>query len=381
MAGIYVHIPFCRHKCGYCNFFSVASLRKKDSLVRAIIQEARQKAVHFSGQIISTLYLGGGTPSMLSDADLFHILRTLQSEYSISADAEISLEVNPDDIGPERLYTWKEMGWNRLSIGIQSWHPDDLTFLERKHNQAQARKAVCQCKEAGFEDLSVDLIYGIPGQDLDRWRDNLAFFLETNVHHLSAYALTLEERTAYAHQVEKGRQQPPDDEAAFGHFCLLQEMMSEAGFLQYEVSNFARKEAYSRHNRAYWEGVPYLGLGPSAHSYDGSKRAWNVSGIQSYLDGIEEGDATEGFEMLQPADKVNEYLMTALRTIWGCRFKELIRLGGQGLLEETAGKIEPYILNGWALQKDDAWVLSREGLFHADGIAAELFVSSSWSEQ
>lgn len=373
MAGIYLHIPFCRHKCGYCNFFSVASLGKKKEVVEAMMKEASQKADFLSGRRIQTVYFGGGTPSLLEDVQLSRFLSIIRNAFHLEEDAEITMEVNPDDVDPFRLQEWGTMGINRLSIGIQSFYKEDLAFLERTHKQDQAARVVSLCREAGFENLSIDLIYGIPGQDPERWRNNLLYFLETGADHLSAYALTLEERTAYAHQVRKGKKTAPDDAAAFGHFGLLQEITAEAGFEQYEVSNFARNQAYSRHNRAYWDGAAYLGLGPSAHSYDGEKRWWNVSGIQSYIEGIAAGDATEAYEVLRPADRVNEYLMTSLRTMWGCRYQKIKYLGGDAFFNETAEKMQSYISRGWVIPMEDAWVLSPEGLFHADGIASALF--------
>ena len=343
-------------------------------MVDAIMKEASQRAGFFSGQPIETVYFGGGTPSLLEDEQLSHFLAIIRNAFHLQEDAEVTLEVNPDDVDPFRLQEWRAMGIKRLSIGIQSFHTEDLAFLERTHKQDQAARVVSLCREAGFENISIDLIYGIPGQDTERWRNNLLYFLETGADHLSAYALTVEGRMAYAHQVRMGKKNAPDDASAFRHFEILQELLTEAGFEQYEVSNFARNQAYSRHNRAYWNGAAYLGLGPSAHSFDGEKRLWNVAGIQSYINGVAADKATEGYEVLSQADRVNEYLMTSLRTMWGCGYQKLKDLGGETFLNETAKKMQAYISRSWVIPGEDAWVLSPEGLFHADGIASALFI-------
>lgn len=374
MAGLYFHIPFCRRKCAYCNFFSLASLRYASEFTNAIVAEIKGRKDALKGVRVDTVYFGGGTPSLLNTDALGSILNTIQKDYSISSEAEITMELNPDDISMEKLISWKAMGINRLSIGIQSFHPEDLDYLGRTHNMDQALEATRLCKVAGFSNLSIDLIYGIPGQDEDRWKENLSQFLNLGVAHLSAYALTLEEKTKYWNQVKKGERLAPPDEMAFQHFMILNEVLSAAGFEHYEISNLAKAGHYSRHNTAYWQNEPYLGFGPSAHSFDGISRSWNVSNLGMYIKKAPAGEATEGSEYLSRADHLNEYIMTSLRTMWGCDKQKLELLAGKKAMEEIQRMISHYILKSWVKEQGNHWVLSPEGMFHADGIASALFM-------
>jgi len=344
------------------------------SFIPALMAEIRQRVPEAGGRVVRTVYFGGGTPSLLDPASLERILSAMHAHYSIATDAEITLEVNPDDLSASALQQWYAMGINRLSLGIQSFHGEDLSYLDRVHDQAQAQQAVDRCREAGFANLGIDLIYGIPGQDLARWEANLERFLSLGVDHLSAYALTLEKGTALDHFIRKGKRQAPEDDLAAGHFMALRHRLTEAGYEHYEVSNFARNGIYSRHNLAYWQGVPYLGFGPSAHSFDGVSRSWNVSRLGTYIEQAPSGQAVEGREVLGWKEHVNEYLMTSLRTMWGCRLARLEELAGPVVAREVSDQMRSYLSMGWAEPTPDGWRLSGEGLFHADGIAASLFV-------
>lgn len=373
MAGIYLHIPFCRKKCGYCNFFSIASQRHQSAFADALCLEIAFRKDLLGNQPIDTIYFGGGTPSMLEMPLMEKIFSHLHHSFTISSLAEITLEANPDDISIEKLSLWKKMGVNRISIGIQSYDQKDLDFLDRAHDRKQALQAPELCYRAGIDQLSLDLIYGIPGQDNDSWKSNLDIVMETGAGHISAYALTLEEKTPYFRKVSDKSKAAPDGDQAFRQFLILNETATARGFEHYEVSNLAKPGLYSRHNTAYWQGLPYLGLGPSAHSFDGRKRSWNVSRLGKYIQTVTENKAVEDEEVLQGKDYLNEYLMTSLRTMWGCSKARVEELSDQETLKNINTDIQRFIDLSWLRDYDDRWVLTTEGLFHADGIAASLF--------
>lgn len=372
MSGIYLHIPYCRRKCGYCNFYSIAGLRREDDFTEAICMEARRRSVELGEAAVNTIYFGGGTPSLLRDSLLAKIMDCLKREFSISEKAEVTLEANPDDLELNRAITWRDLGINRLSIGVQSYYPEDLAFLDRVHNTEQALGAVETSMAAGIENLSIDLIYGIPGQDDHTWNENLEQFFRSGAGHLSAYALTLEHRTKYFRKVEKGTKEAPDGDQAFRHFMILHQKAKAEGFEHYEVSNLCRPGQYSRHNTAYWQGIPYLGLGPSAHSFDGKQRSWNISHHGRYIE--KNGDAVEEREILGPNDHLNEYLMTSLRTRWGCNKEKVMALGGSEAFQNIERGMAGFIERSWAEDRGDHWVLTPVGFFHADGISSSLFM-------
>lgn len=376
MAGLYLHIPFCRRKCGYCNFFSLASLKHREEFTQALCQELRLRAGEVAHQAIGTLYWGGGTPSLLEPEQFTAIIQTIREYYALEPGAEITMEANPDDLEEQRLQAWARGGVNRISIGIQSYHTRDLIYLDRTHNPEQALAAVGKCRDAGFERLSLDLIYGIPGQTEQDLRENVQRFLDLGIEHLSAYALTLEERTILWHKVSRAERSAPDDDLASRHFLAMSEWMEKAGYEHYEISNFALPGKYSQHNTSYWNGTSYLGFGPSAHSYDGRKRYWNVANLQQYIQRTPLGKASEGEEVLDTADRINEYLMTSLRTMWGCYRQRIEELGGTALLNDVSKGLAPGIAKSWVLQTEQGWKLSPRGMLHADGIAAGLFVNS-----
>jgi oxygen-independent coproporphyrinogen-3 oxidase len=376
MAGLYLHIPFCRRKCGYCNFFSLASLKHREEFTQALCQELRLRAGEVAHQAIGTLYWGGGTPSLLEPGQFTAIIQTIREYYTLEPGAEITMEANPDDLEEQRLQTWARGGVNRISIGIQSYHSRDLVYLDRTHDPEQALAAVGKCRDAGFERLSLDLIYGIPGQTEQDLRENVQRFLDLGIEHLSAYALTLEERTILWHKVSRAERSAPDDDLASRHFLAMSEWMEKAGYEHYEISNFALPGKYSQHNTSYWNGTSYLGFGPSAHSYDGRKRYWNVANLQQYIQRAPLGKASEGEEVLDTADRINEYLMTSLRTMWGCYRQRIEELGGTALLNDVSKGLAPGIAKSWVLQTEQGWKLSPRGMLHADGIAAGLFVNS-----
>ena len=283
MAGIYLHIPFCKQKCHYCNFFSLASHRHREAFIRVLMQEIEERKAYLNDEIVSTIYLGGGTPSLFSPNEIQAILDKVEKGFNMSDQAEITLEANPDDLSVEYLTNLRKTSVNRLSIGVQSFYDDDLHYLNRVHNAADAIRAVERARQVGFDNLTLDLIYGIPTLTTDKWMSNIKQFLELEVPHLSAYALTVETKTALSSFIAKGKMKPVDDAQASDHFDMLLSAMEQNDFVHYEISNFARQGHYSRHNSLYWSGGNYLGLGPSAHSYNGYTRQWNISNLSQYL--------------------------------------------------------------------------------------------------
>lgn len=338
MAGLYIHVPFCRKKCPYCNFFSVVSEALRKDYVDLILAEASQFASEWSAQTMTTVYLGGGTPSMLSAREVETLLMGLRTHFKISAEAEITLEANPDDITLESLVFWKELGINRLSVGVQSLDEGALRFLERVHSPDESLEKLYLARRLGFDNLSVDLIYGIPGQSRQSWLKTLEQVFKFRPEHLSAYALTLEEKTIYDYRVRKNQAPAPPDSLAVAHFHLLRRVARFHGYRFYEVSNLCLPGYHSRHNTSYWKGIPYLGLGPSAHSYDGRKRWWNPASLSQWRQIVRQGLKREE-EVLSRAMQLNEFLLTRLRTQEGILFSEILQQFGKQAMEYLTQKV------------------------------------------
>lgn len=373
MAGIYIHIPFCRKACHYCNFHFSTSLQNAPDVLKAIEKELEIRSVEVQ-ESIKTIYFGGGTPSLIDTKAIESILVQLSKCFTIDPAAEITLEANPDDITIEKANEWKSMGINRFSIGIQSFTDEYLVWMNRAHDAKQSFAAIDTIRKAGFENFSIDLIYGTPGQSLAGWREDLQTAIDLKVPHLSCYALTIEEKTALHHLIQKGEKEAvsPDEQAE--RFQLLMELSSKAGYLHYEISNLALAGFESKHNSAYWEGVPYLGIGPSAHSYDGKMRKWNIANNIIYTNGIMNNTPSFEEELLSENDKFNEYCMTAIRRSKGIEKQKIISLGGADRLLAVNEMIKPYINSGRVTEDLDGWKLTNEGKFFADGIAASLFI-------
>ena len=369
MAGLYLHIPFCKSKCAYCNFFSVVSEKQRVDFLEALKKEAVARKDYLGGEEIKTVYFGGGTPSLLSPSEIAEILEVLQKYYKIIADPEITLEANPDTVSKESLFEYNKMGVNRLSVGIQSFFDDDLQYLSRKHDSKHALQVLEWAKNAGFQEVTLDLIYGIPTLTDEKWRKNLEIFFSTGFNHLSAYALTVEEKTALGQRINKGVAAPVDDEAVIRQYEILVEMTENQGFEHYEISNFARPGHYSKHNTIYWKGEKYLGLGPSAHSFDGVSRQWNVAGVKDYCESY-----SFEREELTLDDRYNEYVMTSLRTMWGCDIGFIRSNFGTEYAERFKKSTKKHILSGKIYLKGEKYILNDNGMLFADGIAAELFV-------
>ncbi|MBP6870668.1 MAG: radical SAM family heme chaperone HemW [Bacteroidales bacterium] len=374
MAGIYIHIPFCKQKCHYCNFFSVASVKWRDEFTRALLKEMELRKDYLQGEPVNTVYFGGGTPSLWSIAHLALCIAHLALHFNIEHGVEITLEANPDDINETSLEEWRKAGINRLSIGIQSFFDDDLRYLNRVHDAGQAHRAIEAARRAGFDNLTIDLIYGIPGLTEEKWAKNLETFFSLDIPHLSAYALTVEQKTPLALLIEKGKYAPVDEELSVRHFKMLLEQAKANDFIHYEISNFAREGYYSKHNSLYWLGGHYLGLGPSAHSFNGHSRQWNVSNISQYIKLDEYQSSVEEKEVLSTDQRYNEYVMTSLRTAWGCDTVHIRNVFGEQFENHFIKKSHLFIKKNHLYREGTKYFLTEEGKLFADGIAAGVFV-------
>ena len=380
MPGLYFHVPFCRQACSYCNFHFSTARQGHDEMVEAMARELETRASEMPAGPWSSVYLGGGTPSLLTAGQVERLLAVAASTRGIAAGAEVTLEANPDDLDGTRVEAFAKTPVNRLSIGVQSFREGDLVYMRRAHDARQAIASVARAREAGFDELTIDLIYGTPGLDDAAWLANLRRAVALGVPHISAYALTVEPKTALAHDIRAGRSLPVDEEQAARQMELLVDTLGAAGYEHYEVSNFALPGHRARHNSSYWKGEAYLGIGPSAHSFDGSRtRSWNVAHNARYLRAIEAGDSPLARETLTADERYNELLLTGLRTSWGVSLGDLAALGHEATFRRDAG---PLIASGLLERigsesegsEGEAFRLTRAGRMRADGITAELFV-------
>jgi oxygen-independent coproporphyrinogen-3 oxidase len=372
MSGIYLHIPFCRKACHYCNFHFSTSLKLKNDFIEALLLEIdRKKNQHLK---LETIYFGGGTPSLLEKDELLQIFNALNTSFNLSEIQEITLECNPEDINSFQLQTWLELGINRLSIGVQSLNNTELQLMNRNHLAEQSKKSVQLAVEAGFQNLTLDLIYGTPWKSIQEWENELRWALNSGISHLSAYALTVEPKTALSHQIKKKEVQEPSDERMTEDFMLLQKLMLEFGWDAYEISNYCKPGQRSKHNSNYWKGSPYLGLGPSAHSFDGElTRSWNISNNALYIEGEKTGIPSVEFENLSLIERCNELIMTKLRTKEGLQLSEL------GIWAETFKSsnihfLKTAALNGWIIEFEESISLTNDGKLISDYIISELML-------
>lgn len=373
MSGIYFHIPFCKKACHYCNFHFSTSLHLKTPMVEAILHELDLRKDYLGGEEIASIYFGGGTPSLLEIKELQQIFEKVASLHRVRPDAEITLEANPDDLTLEKLRDLRaHTPVNRLSIGIQSFSDADLLWMNRAHNSGQAILSIENARAAGFDNLTVDLIYGSPSTSDAQWQENVRRVFDLGIPHISCYCLTVEDGTALGNWVKKGKQPPMDEEKAIRQFEWLMEAAVLEGFEHYEISNFARPGHHARHNSSYWSGKKYLGIGPAAHSFDGETRQWNVSNNALYIKALERREVPFELEKLSPTDRYNEYVMTTLRTQWGCDL-EKIRGMGANFFEWFERGVQPFLVAKTVVQSGSIFRLTNAGKFLADGIAAELF--------
>jgi oxygen-independent coproporphyrinogen III oxidase len=373
MAGIYLHIPFCKSRCSYCDFFSVATLRHKEPLLQAMVLEVELTSGKLHGEPVSTIYFGGGTPSLLDPMELAALLSAIHRVHRVDADAEITLEANPDDVNPERLNEWMALGINRISIGVQSFDPDDLRYLDRRHDPDMAHRALNLLAAAPLLSFSVDLIYAIPGQSARRFEKNLLICKEYEVPHLSCYCLTVEQGTPLALKIGKGLKRAPDEGAFREHWQLLTSYANMAGYLHYETSSLCLPGHFAKHNLNYWNDIPYLGLGPSAHSFYPHSRWWNHARLNSYIEGIAHGDAVESMEELSDTDRINEHIMTRLRTMWGINISRFTGYFGSDNHNRLMKQVQVLTLSGNVECTGGHIRLTDRGKPIADNIISSLF--------
>lgn len=372
MAGIYIHIPFCRKNCYYCDFYFSVSLAQKDDIVGAIKQEMQLRADEGEGQVFETIYFGGGTPSVLTVAQIRSIIITAKTHFPISQRPEITLEANPEDLSRDYLAQLKNAGIDRLSIGIQSFDNDDLTLMNRSHVAGRSLEAVNQAHDVGFHNINIDLIYGLPEMSLAQWEQNLVKALQMPVQHISAYHLTIEPNTIFGHWAKKGKIKSPADELSNSMFQRLIDLTAENGYIQYEISNFGKPDFFSKHNLIYWKGDSYLGFGPSAHSYNQQERRWNIRSINRYINLVQSGEQFFEKEMLDKQTRYNEYIMTGLRTQWGCNLSEIQEKCGYQLRRYAEIESKKFTQSGHLLQEGKHLKLTGAGRFIADYIISNL---------
>ncbi len=373
MAGVYIHIPFCRKACHYCNFHFSTSLQLQKSFVTALLREIDLQQNYLS-EPVSTIYFGGGTPSILPAANINNIISRLEENFIIENNAEISLEANPDDISSEKLAEWTEIGVNRLSIGIQSFFQEDLLWMNRAHNAQQAFDSITLAQRAGFNNLTIDLIYGTPALSDENWEKNVKTAIALQIPHLSCYALTVEPKTALEKLIKQNAVADVDTEKQARHFELLMQWMKEAGYEHYEISNFAKTGFRSRHNSSYWQGKSYLGLGPSAHSFNGTSRQWNVANNALYIQSLSKGIVPFEAEVLTTEQQLNEYIMISLRTMEGISLQIVKQNFGKDKYEFLIKTAEPHLSRHHLTFENNYLKTTMKGKLLADGIAADLFV-------
>jgi oxygen-independent coproporphyrinogen-3 oxidase len=374
MAGIYIHIPFCRKLCHYCDFYHVIAPEENTSYIGALKKEAEMRQDYLAGKTVKTIYIGGGTPSVLAVKELGDILDHLGRLFVIEPENEITVEANPDDVTGDYLTDLRAIGINRISLGVQSWRDEDLRMMNRRHTVMQASDALEKSMKAGFKNISIDLIYGIPGMGIDNWAGNLDKTLSFDIKHLSAYHLTIEPGTVFGKMKEKGLLEEVDEEESTAEFNLLIEKTESAGFIQYEISNFGKPEYFSVHNTNYWRQVPYMGLGPSAHSFNGYSRQWNVRDLKKYMKALKGGKLLFEKEELDIKTKFNEYIMTSLRTMWGIDLEyveKIFEKEGYDYVINLSGKFINY---GLMRQENKNLVLTNQGKMISDNIISEFMM-------
>lgn len=371
-ASIYIHIPFCKQACHYCDFHFSTSLKKKDALIQCLVKELQLRKGELKNETVKTIYFGGGTPSLLTRDELRFLIDAVYKNFNVTENPEITLEANPDDLSNDVIIQLSKSPINRLSIGVQSFFERDLKLMNRAHNAKEAM----QCLELAtqyFDNISIDLIYGIPGLTNEAWIENIETALSFNVPHVSCYALTVEPKTALETFIKKGVIDNVDDDLAEAQFHILVEKLEASGFIHYELSNFGKPNYFSKNNSAYWQGKSYLGIGPSAHSFNGDQRGWNVSNNTKYIKAIHNNELPSEIETLSKTDKFNEYIMTGLRTIWGVSLKKVEENFGENYKGYLLQQAEIYIKEHLLYIENNKLLTTKKGKFLSDGIASNLF--------
>ncbi|MBP4142948.1 radical SAM family heme chaperone HemW [Flavobacterium sp. P4023] len=372
MSGIYIHIPFCKQACNYCDFHFSTSMKKKEEMVLALAKEIKLRKKECFDENIETIYFGGGTPSVLTSREINFLIDTVYENYKVIGDPEITLEANPDDLSEDRILELSKSKINRLSIGIQSFYEEDLKMMNRAHNSVEATKCLHLATKY-FDNISIDLIYGIPGMSNEKWKDNIDKALSFGIPHISSYALTVEPKTALNKLIQTGKIAAPNDEVAQEHFAILVEILESKGFIHYELSNFAKENYFSKNNSAYWLGKKYIGIGPSAHSYNGVSRSWNVANNPIYLKSIQEDKLPNETEILSVTDRYNEYIMTGLRTVWGVSLDRIKSEFGVPYFNYLNKQSHKFLEDDLLFIENDILKPTKKGKFLTDGIASDLF--------
>lgn len=373
MSGIYIHIPFCKQTCHYCDFHFSTSLKKKEEMVMALVKEIQMRKMELEKEQIETIYFGGGTPSILSLKEIQVLIDAVYENFNVTESPEITLEANPDDLDDDKIIQLANSPVNRLSIGIQSFFEEDLKLMNRAHNAMEAKRCL-QTATQYFDNISLDLIYGMPNMSNEKWLQNVQTALSFGVPHISSYALTVEPKTALKKLIEKKVVEAPKDEVAQEHFLVLIEELEKNGFIHYELSNFGKPTYFSKNNTAYWLGKKYIGIGPSAHSYNGKERSWNIANNTLYLKAIQENNLPNEVEELTKTDRYNEYIMTGLRTIWGVSLKRVEFEYGERYLLYLLEQSKKYIHSEHLQIEADVLTTTKKGKFLSDGIASDLFL-------
>ena len=372
MAGIYIHIPFCKRRCIYCDFFSTTQSEKKSTYIHALCQELGMRKEYLEGEDIETIYLGGGTPSQLSREELEEIFTYIYKVYSVQPQAEITLEANPDDLTSEYVSMLRQLPINRLSMGIQTFQEDTLKMLHRRHTARQAIEAFQRCREAGFQNISIDLMYGLPSETLTTWKEDLKQAIALHPEHISAYHLIYEEGTTLWKLKQENQVKEADEELSVTLFSTLIDELEQAGYQHYEISNFCLPELHSRHNSSYWTGKKYLGCGPSAHSFNGVSRQWNIPSLDKYINGIANGKPEFEIEDLELYTRYNDFVITSIRTCWGMSLSRLQTEFGEELYRYCLRMAKPHISQGVLEICEGVLKLTRRGIFISDGIMSDL---------
>ncbi|CAM1360693.1 Coproporphyrinogen III oxidase [Tenacibaculum litoreum] len=373
MAGIYLHIPFCKQACYYCDFHFSTSLKKKEELVSCLVKELEFRKEELQHEEIETIYFGGGTPSLLSIEELQLLIDTVYQNYTVVSNPEITLEANPDDLSEEKIIELSKTPVNRLSIGIQSFFEEDLQLMNRAHNAQEAKKCL-SAATGSFDNITIDLIYGVPNMSNERWRENLQIAFDFGINHISSYALTVEPKTALDSFIKQGKYPDVEEAVAKEHFDILVAETAKNGFVHYEISNFGKPNYFSKHNTSYWLGKKYIGIGPSAHSFNKTHRSWNVANNAKYIKAIQEGELPLEQEELTKKDQFNEYLMTGLRTIWGVSLEKIEEDFGEEFRKNLLKNAEKFINQGLLVITNEVLKTTEKGKFLADGLASELFI-------
>ena len=373
MSGIYIHIPFCKQACHYCDFHFSTNLKKKGQMLNALVKELELRKTAFKDDVVKTIYFGGGTPSILNTSEIEKLIASVYQNYTIDKNPEITLEANPDDLTEAKIEDLAKSPVNRLSIGVQSFFEEDLKLMNRAHNALEGEKCIGNAKKH-FDNISIDLIYGIPGMSNERWKSNIEKALSFEVPHISSYALTVEPKTALKKFIEKGLVQNVDDRVAQGHFKILNRILEANGYQCYEISNFSKPGYYSKNNSAYWQQKKYLGIGPSAHSFDGDQRGWNINNNSKYIKALQADELPIEIEELSQTDKYNEYVMTGLRTIWGVSLERIVSEYGEKYKEYLLMQADKHLINHLLYIDDNTLLTTEKGKFLADGIASDLFM-------